>query len=61
MRMPGFTAEAGLREATTGYWVKPVAPYEGAVFPSMLRCLRCGPGPFGGWVCFWTLCGSSIW
>jgi hypothetical protein len=37
MALPGFTAEAGLREAKTGYRAKAVSPGAGGVVPQLLR------------------------
>ena len=36
MRMPGFTAEASLRQATTGYWAEAVSLEAGRVLPQGL-------------------------
>jgi hypothetical protein len=50
MRMPGFTAEASLREAATGYRAKVVSSYGAAVVPANV-CWVCTP-----WGCEWKPC-----
>jgi hypothetical protein len=55
MRMPGFTAEAGLRQATIGYRANLQSPDYGAVLPAYL-CLKCGFNIWGQYECVWGEC-----
>jgi hypothetical protein len=59
MRMPGFTAEVGFREATTNYRASVAAsPHNGAVVPAYL-CYVCGFNIYHQWECGWSNCYQS--
>jgi hypothetical protein len=55
MRMPGFTAEASLREAATDYRARAVLPHSGGVVPAAL-CWECSLDPWGRRHCQWVKC-----
>ena len=55
MRMPGFTAEVALREATACYRPQVAYSYSGTVVPAML-CRVCGFNIYGQYECWWETC-----
>jgi len=59
IRIPGFTAEASLREAAAGYRVRAVSPHSGVFPAAFYLCYACGYIN-NQWVCVPHPCNGTV-